>query len=442
MSNTVNEILDFVKENDVKFVKLAFCDLFGIQKNISILSNQLEVAFSEGVLFDASSIKGFTDASNSDLLLFPDASTLTLLPWRPMQGKVIRFFCEIRKPDGSIYESDSRNILKNTIKQCNELGLNPKIGTECEFYLFKTDTEGNPTLVPHDEGSYLDINPMDKGENVRREICLYLEEMGFFPETSHHEQGPGQHEIDFLCSDAITAADHFLNFKSMVKAIASRNGLYASFMPKPIETESGNGVHVNLSLIKDGKNLFENIIEHPNELTSKFIAGVLKYIREISLFLNPIPNSYKRLGTFEAPAYISWSSQNRSQLIRIPTAKKNHARMEIRSPDACINPYLAFSLIISAGLRGIKDNEELPEPINCNLYTATTEILKTVEKLPETLGESIKAAKESSFIIDVLGKEITDKMIACKEEEHKKYLSALEDKENHHFMLSQYFQKL
>ena len=234
MTYAVREVLQFIKENDVKFIRLAFCDLFGTQKNISIMPNELERAFKEGVSFDASVIKGFADVSKSDLLLFPDPTTLSVLPWRPQQGRVVRFFCDIRTPEKEKFIYDSRDILRNTIKKCIAKGYTPYIGTECEFYLFKTDEEGEPTMVTHDKGGYFDIAPIDKGENIRREICLCLEEMGISPESSHHEQGPGQNEIDFKYSDSLTAADNFITFKSVVKAIAARNGLFASFMPKPI----------------------------------------------------------------------------------------------------------------------------------------------------------------------------------------------------------------
>lgn len=427
MTYAVKEVLQFIEENDVKFIRLAFCDLLGTQKNISIMPNELERAFKEGVSFDASAIKGFADVSKSDLLLFPDPSTLSVLPWRPQQGRVVRFFCDIRTPEKEKFVCDSRDILRNMIKKCVIKGYTPYIGTECEFYLFKTDEEGEPTMITHDKGGYFDIAPIDKGENIRREICLCLEEMGIKPESSHHEQGPGQNEIDFKYSDSLTAADNFITFKSVVKAIATRNGLFASFLPKPIADESGNGLHINLSLLKNGTNIFENN-KWEQENAKNFIAGILSKAKEITAFLNPLVNSYKRFGKFEAPKYISWSHQNRSQLIRIPAATGEKTRMELRSPDSSINPYIAFSLIIGAGLYGIENSIELPEAVNENLYTTSDEVLNNIEKLPESLEEAINIAKNSEFIKDIIGEEVLKRYIELKEIEIKEYLNA-SDKE-------------
>lgn len=428
MTYAVREVLQFIKENDVKFIRLAFCDLFGTQKNISIMPNELERAFKEGVSFDASAIKGFVDVSKSDLLLFPDPSTLSVLPWRPQQGRVVRFFCDIRTPEKEKFIYDSRDILRNMIKKCMAKGYTPYIGTECEFYLFKTDEDGEPTMVTHDKGGYFDIAPIDKGENIRREICLCLEEMGISPESSHHEQGPGQNEIDFKYSDSLTAADNFITFKSVVKAIATRNGLFASFMPKPIADNSGNGLHINLSLSKNGTNIFENNNKWEQENVQSFIAGILSKAKEITAFLNPLVNSYDRFGKFEAPKYISWSHQNRSQLIRIPAATGEKTRIELRSPDSAINPYIAFSLIIGAGLYGIENSIKLPEAINENLYTASEEILSNIDTLPESLEEALNIAKNSEFIKEIIGEEVLDRYIELKEIELRENLNA-NDKE-------------
>ena len=428
MTYAVREVLQFIKENDVKFIRLAFCDLFGTQKNISIMPNELERAFKEGVSFDASAIKGFAYVSKSDLLLFPDPSTLSVLPWRPQQGRVVRFFCDIRTPEKEKFIYDSRDILRNMIKKCMAKGYTPYIGTECEFYLFKTDEDGEPTMVTHDKGGYLDIAPIDKGENIRREICLCLEEMGISPESSHHEQGPGQNEIDFKYSDSLTAADNFITFKSVVKAIATRNGLFASFMPKPIADNSGNGLHINLSLSKNGTNIFENNNKWEQENVQSFIAGILSKAKEITAFLNPLVNSYDRFGKFEAPKYISWSHQNRSQLIRIPAATGEKTRIELRSPDSAINPYIAFSLIIGAGLYGIENSIKLPEAINENLYTASEEILSNIDTLPESLEEALNIAKNSEFIKEIIGEEVLDRYIELKEIELRENLNA-NDKE-------------
>lgn len=409
MSYTVQEVLQFVRENDVKFIRLAFCDLFGSLKNISIMVDELPRAFEEGVSFDASAILGFSDVVRSDLFLVPDPSTLCALPWRPSDGRVIRFFCDIRNPDGTLYSCDVRSRLRHAVRRLELSGYTPKLGTECEFYLFKTDESGDPTRIPHDRGGYFDISPVDRGENIRREICLCLEEMGIRPETSHHEQGPGQNEIDFKYDDALPAADNFMTFKSMVKAIASRNGLYASFLPKPIADRSGNGVHLNISLIKQGENIFAN--SQNREESEHFIAGLLARISEITAFLNPIENSYDRFGVFEAPRYISWSHQNRSQLIRIPAASREKMRMELRSPDSAMNPYIAFALVLAAGLEGMENKTPLPAPTELNLYTEESAHLP---ELPRSLDTALECAEQSAFVKNVLGEELLTRYIRHK----------------------------
>lgn len=418
---TVQEVLQFVRENDVKFIRLAFCDLFGTLKNISVMADELPRAFEEGVSFDASAILGFSDVVRSDLFLVPDPSTLCALPWRPSDGRVIRFFCDVRNPDGTLYACDVRSRLRNAVRRLELSGYTPKLGTECEFYLFQTDEKGIPTHTPHDRGGYFDISPIDRGENIRREICLCLEEIGIHPETSHHEQGPGQNEIDFKYNDALPAADHFMTFKSMVKAIAARNGLYASFLPKPIPGKSGNGVHLNISLVKQEENIFADSKYH--EESEHFIAGLLARIPEITAFLNPIENSYERFGEFEAPRYISWSHQNRSQLIRIPAASREKMRMELRSPDSAMNPYLAFSLVLAAGLEGIEQKTPLPAPTDLNLYTEESAHLP---ELPRSLGAALDCAEQSSFVKTVLGEEVLARYIRHKRTEHGKNVDYFE----------------
>ncbi len=417
MTNTANEVLEFIRENDVKFIRLGFCDPFGIQKNISIMADELIEAFENGILFDASAIKGFSDVTRSDLLLFPDPSTITVLPWRPEPGRVVRFYCDIKNPDKSAFTHDSRYILKRMIKRCEDLGYVCKIGAECEFYLFNTDENGEPTFNTLDYGGYLDIAPLDKGENIRREICLCLDEMGLRPETSHHEQGPGQNEIDFKFSDALTCADNLLTFKSVVKAIASRNGLYASFMPKPLQSNSGSGLHVNISLSKNGQNIFKNKDGEHSTVAESFIAGILQKTPEITLFLNPIANSYERLGRFEAPKYVSWSHQNRSQLIRIPAAIGERVRMELRSPDPSVNPYLAFALIIGAGLEGIEKELPLPASVDADLYNADEVLTKELTLLPDSLDAAIKLAEGSELVKRVIGAAMLEKYLTFKKEE-------------------------
>ncbi len=427
MDFTSTEVLQFIEENDVKFVRLMFCDIFGNVKNISILSSELSRAFEHGISFDASAIHGFMNVDESDLVLFPNPATLSVLPWRPQQGRVVRFFCDIRRPDGTPFEGDGRHLLRNAERKVKEAGYSCKIGAECEFYLFETDENGYETLIPHDKGSYFDVAPLDRGENVRRDICLTLEEMGIQPESSHHEQGPGQNEIDFKYSDPLNTADNLITFKTVVKTIASINGLFASFLPKPIPHAGGNGLHINMSLFRNGSNIFHTGDGEHSAAAESFIAGILNRAREISAFLLPIPNSYARLGSFEAPKYVSWSHQNRSQLIRIPAGSGEFSRMELRAPDPSCNPYFVFTLLMLAGLEGIQNNTPLPPSYNIDLYHAEAEQLKTLPQLPENLEEAIVLAQDSLFLKSAFPSKIADIYLAHKVKEWEKY-TASQDK--------------
>lgn len=392
MLYTEEDVYSYVEQEDVKFIRLAFCDISGRQKNISIMPQELKRAFSQGISFDASAIAGFGSVVESDLFLFPIPSTLSLMPWRPSRGKVVRMFCKIRYPDGRPFPLDCRALLGRAIREARDLGLTVQIGAEFEFYLFKTDVDGNPTTQPFDHAGYMDMAPEDKGENIRREICLTLESMGILPESSHHEEGPGQNEIDFRYSDAMTAADNALLFASTVRAVAVSNGLYADFSPKPIAGEAGNGLHINVSLLQSGD----------RSVTQHFMAGILDHIREMTAFLNPSEASYRRLGEKKAPRYVTWSPENRSQLIRIPAAQGQYKRMELRSPDPTVNPYLAYALVIFAGLDGVKRGLLPPEPVNVNLYTAGPEVTGSLQALPQTLAEAKRVAAESEFIRSTL----------------------------------------
>lgn len=391
-----DDVLEFIEQEDAKFIRLAFCDIHGKLKNISVMPDEIKRAFSDGISFDASAIDGFDTEEKSDLFLFPVPSTLNVLPWRPSQGKVVRMFCNIKYPDGRPFELDSRLILENAVKYAKDNGLSIYFGTEFEFYLFKADENGNPTDIPFDNAGYFDVAPEDKGENVRREICLTLLEMGMKPECSHHEEGPGQNEIDFKYSDAITAADNAINFITVVKAAALSNGLFADFSPKPIKNYSGNGLHINMSIKSDDG----------EDYTDRFIAGIMAHIKEMTAFLNPCENSYKRLGEKKAPKYITWSRENRSQLIRIPAATGEYKRIELRSPDPTVNPYLAFALLIYAGVDGILTKKKLRNSTDINLYTADKSVTKNLDVLPQTLKEAVEAAKNSEFISKVLPKEL------------------------------------
>ena len=401
MKHTAQDILIYVVDNDVKFVRLAFCDIFGNQKNISVFAGDLPYAFEQGVCFDGSSIAGFMNTEESDLVLWPDPDTMTILPWRPTEGRVMRMYCEITLPNGRPFAGNSRGYLQSVVKRAKAMGLRCDVGCECEFYLFQTDEHGNPTRIPLDIGGYFDIPPLDKGENIRREICFAIEEMGLHPEHSHHESGNGQNEIDCRYAGPLKTADNVMTFKQIVRAIAMRNGLHASFLPKPLPQQAGSGLHINLSLYMDGKNLFEGDIA-PDSIAGSFMAGVLAHSRELTVFTNPLPNSYQRFGCDEAPRYVSWSRQNRSQLVRIPMVKGDNCRMELRSPDPACNPYLAIGLILAAGLDGIEQRMVLQPPVNRNLFEAAEAKGLGLETLPATLEEAVQVAEESEFLRRVL----------------------------------------
>lgn len=398
MKYSEQEVIQYVQEEDVKFIRLAFCDVFGRQKNISIMPKELPRAFKYGIAFDASSITGFGDETHSDLMLHPDPETLTLLPWRPEHGKVVRMFSGISYPDGRPFECDTRNLLKKAVADAEKLGYYFSFGAEQEFYLFTLDENGYPTKFPYDKAGYMDIAPDDRGENIRREICLTLEQMGICPESSHHEEGPGQNEIDFRYSDAVTAADNAMTFRTVAKTTAHRNGLYADFSPKPLSDKPGNGFHINVS-VKDTSH---------SDCLSHMIAGILEKIRDITIFLNPTENSFQRFGHDKAPRYISWSRENRSQLVRIPAAVDEYRRAELRSPDPSANPYLAFALIIYAGIYGIENNLELPDAVNYNLYKADKAFLARLKELPKDTVEAREVALFSSFVQEHIPDAILD----------------------------------
>ena len=389
MGYSKEEVIQYVAEEDVKFIRLAFCDVFGRQKNISIMPEELERAFEYGIAFDASAITGFGDEAHSDLFLHPDPETLTWLPWRPEHGKVVRMFCFITYPDGRPFECDTRSLLKRAVSDAAEAGYTFYFGAEQEFYLFELDDRNMPTKIPYDRAGYMDIAPEDRGENVRREICLTLEQMGIRPESSHHEEGPGQNEIDFRYTGALRAADNVMTFQTVVRTVARRNGLYADFSPKPLENEPGNGFHINMSVRPDSSS--ENL--------THMIAGVLGRIIPMTVFLDPSQDSYRRLGRRKAPRYVSWSAENRSQLVRIPAAASSEfRRAELRSPDPSANPYIAFALLIWAALGGIVDRAELPPPVDANLFKADQKTVAGLQKLPGSLADAKSAAKSDGFI--------------------------------------------
>ena len=385
---TNEDVMELMEEENVKFIRLAFFDVFGNQKNIAIMPGELPRALKYGISIDASAIHGFSTEEKSDLFLKPDVSTVSIVPWRPVDGRVVRMFCDICYPDGRPYEKDTRYMLKQAVKAAAEKKVRVNFGPELEFYVFRKDENGNRTTEPIDHAGYMDCEPMDRGDNIRREICFTLIDMGITPEASHHEQGPGQNEIDFRYSDAMTTADNTSTFKWAVRSICESNGLSADFSPKPLKDAPGNGMHINMSVeCEDGV-----------DRSPAFMAGIMKYIRDITLFLDPREESYSRLGRQKAPEYVSWSEQNRSQLIRIPASEEERRRIELRSPDPSCNPYLAYTLLIYAGLSGIEENLEPAPSLDMNLFTADAAVTDGLARLPETLQAAAAVAERSEFV--------------------------------------------
>ncbi|HHW48243.1 MAG TPA: type I glutamate--ammonia ligase [Clostridiaceae bacterium] len=424
-----DDIVRIVREQDVKFIRLQFTDILGTLKNLAITSEQLEKALDNKCMFDGSSIEGFVRIEESDMYLRPDPNTFVIFPWRPQVGRVARLICDVYNPDGTPFEGDPRYVLKRAVNKAAEMGFDIfNVGPECEFFLFLTDDEGNPTTKTHDKGGYFDLGPVDLGEDARRDMVLALEEMGFEIEASHHEVAPGQHEIDFKYNDALSTADAILTFKLVVKTIAQRHGLHATFMPKPIFGINGSGMHVNTSLFKNGKNVFydENDPLRLSEYAYWFIGGLMKHIRSITALTNPLVNSYKRLVPgYEAPVYIAWSAKNRSPLIRIPTAEGDFTRVELRCPDPACNPYLALAAILTAGLDGIKNKIQPPPPVNRNIYEMTEEqkASEGVYQLPANLKEAVEEMSKSELVREVLGDHIFNKYIEAKTKEWNDYTS-------------------
>ena len=428
------DIFRMVEEEDVEFIRLQFTDMFGMLKNVAITAGQLEKALNNRCVFDGSAIEGFVREEETDMYLHPDLDTFTIFPWRPQQGKVARLVCDVYGPDGTPFEGDPRYILKKVLKEAEELGFYFNVGPECEFFLFHTDEEGRPTTKTHEMAGYFDVAPIDLAENVRRDIVLNLEEMGFEIESSHHEIAPAQHEVDFQYEKGLKAADNILTFKMAVKSIAKQHGLHATFMPKPKAGVNGSGMHINMSLEdKLGKNLFADTDDKLglSRLAYEFMAGILAHIKSMCLLTNPIVNSYKRLiPGYDAPVYIAWSrATNWGQIVRIPSSRGASTRLELRSPDSAMNPYLALAACLAAGLDGIKNHMELPEPVVQNIYAMDEETIKErgIDHLPETLGEAIDEFEEDVFLRNVLGDHIFYKYLEAKKEEWNVFRSQVTD---------------
>lgn len=406
------DILDFIEENDVKFIRLQFCDLFGQNRNISVSFSEFERALNEGLMFRSSSVPGYETSGETELVLIPDPDTIKLLPWRPTQGSVARVLCSVSRPDGSFFHGDSRQTLINTLKATDNLGIEFEIGAKIEFYLFEMNDDG-PTLKPVDEAGFFDLAPLDKGENTRREIILTLEEMGFQITSSHHDAGKGQHQIDFSMSDPLTCADNIQTFKTVVKTIAERNGMHASFMPKPLTEEPGSGMHIVITAFKDNKNLFTSKDGNLTQDALYFAGGINQELSAISAFANPIVNSYKRIvGGFSAPDNLEWKPEKENAVIRVPDHPSKINRLIIRNPDPAANAYLLLALLIQAGMNGIE------EKINPNEFDVD---------LPITLDEALDFAESSEFITDVIGEDIKRDYIKAKREEAREYLSTVHD---------------
>lgn len=423
---TREDILRMVKEEDVEFIRLQFTDLFGNMKNIAVTSSQLEKALDNQCMFDGSSIEGFVRIEESDLYLHPDLSTMTIFPWRPQQGKVARLICDVYYPGGEPFEGDPRYILKCAVSEAEKLGYTFEVGPECEFFLFHTDENGLPTTLSHEKATYFDLGPIDLGENARRDMVLTLEDMGYVIEASHHEVASAQHEIDFRYDEGLATADNIMTFKLAVKTIAKRHGLHATFMPKPKYGVNGSGMHINMSLSKDGKNIFHDAND-PMGLSREayyFIGGIMKHIKAITAITNPLVNSYKRLVPgYEAPVYMAWSATNRSPLIRIPSTRGEGTRIELRSPDPSANPYLALAVCLRAGLHGIAEKIDPPSSVDRNIFEMSPAERKQlgIEELPGTLFEAIAELEKDAFIQEVLGSHVSRRYIAAKKKEWQEY---------------------
>ncbi|MEK3953238.1 glutamine synthetase [Psychrobacillus psychrotolerans] len=418
---TKEDIKKFVQEHEVNFIRLQFTDILGTIKNVEIPVGQLDKALDNKMMFDGSSIEGFVRIEESDMYLVPDLDTWVVFPWITGKGKVARLICDVNKADGTPFAGDPRNNLKRVLKEMEELGFTSfNLGPEPEFFLFKLDAAGEPTLELNDHGGYFDLAPMDLGENCRRDIVLELEEMGFEIEASHHEVAPGQHEIDFKYADAVTACDNIQTFKLVVKTIARKHGLHATFMPKPLFGVNGSGMHFNVSLFKGKNNAFydESAEIGLSETAMQFMAGVLKHVQSFTAITNPLVNSYKRLVPgYEAPCYVAWSGQNRSPLIRIPSSRGVSTRIEVRSVDPAANPYLAMAVILQAGLDGIKNKLTPPPAVDRNIYVMTEEerIENGIHNLPPTLHAAVQELGKNEIIRGALGEHIYANFVEAKE---------------------------
>ena len=421
---TREEILQMVEDEDVEFIRLQFTDMFGAIKNIAVTARELPRALNNRCMINGEQIAGMDMEKGSDLYLSPILDTFAILPWRPQQGKVARMICDLYFPDGTPYKNSPRYILENVAGKAQEEGYTCYIDPECEFFLFHTDDNGNPTTVTHEQAGYLDISPLDLGENARRDMVLTLEDMGMEVESSHHEAAPAQHEIDFRYGEIRKIADCITTFKMAVRIVAKRHGLHATFMPKPKAEANGSGMHIQFSLIKDGENVFE-CADRPGELSEEayyFIGGLLAHSKEMALITNPLVNSYKRLVPgYDAPTELTWTENNQNSLVRIPVTRGEGIRVELRSPDASANPYVVLAVCLAAGLDGIKN--KITPTKSSNLAAQDQQ----AEHLPETLKEAIDYFESSSWVKEVLGEEFCRQYVAAKKNEWLRYTRQVTD---------------
>ncbi|RYI32037.1 type I glutamate--ammonia ligase [Bacillus infantis] len=437
---TKDDIKRIAEEENVKFIRLQFTDILGTIKNVEIPISQLEKALDNKMMFDGSSIEGFVRIEESDMLLYPDLSTWVVFPWTAEKGKVARLICDIYNPDMTPFDGDPRNNLRRILDEMKELGFTDfNLGPEPEFFLFKLDQQGEPTLELNDNGGYFDLAPTDLGENCRRDIVLELEEMGFEIEASHHEVAPGQHEIDFKYADALTACDQIQTFKLVVKTIARKHGLHATFMPKPLFGVNGSGMHCNMSLFNEGKNSFYDTTGNLelSDTARQFIAGIIKHAPAFTAVTNPTVNSYKRLVPgYEAPCYVAWSARNRSPLIRIPASRGMSTRVEVRSVDPAANPYLAMAVLLKAGLDGIKNKLTPPAPVDRNIYVMNKEerVAEGIEDLPATLAQALDQLKSNEIMVSALGEHIFEHFIEAKEIEWDMFRTQVHPWEREQYM--------
>lgn len=426
MSLTKEDVLKEAYDKGIKFIRLQFTDIFGVLKNVAITIEQLEKALDGEMMFDGSSIEGFARIEESDMYLHPDPNTFLIFPWRPTDGGVARLICDVYDPEGRPFEGCPRSTLKKVIAEAEDMGFMFNVGPELEFFLFQTDLEGRPTTITHDKAGYFDLTPVDLGESARRDMVLALEQLGFEIEASHHEVAPGQHEIDFKYSDALDTADKIATFRFVVRTVAQRHGLHATFMPKPIYGIAGSGMHTNQSLFRNGKNAFYEP-EGPLQLSSDayhYMAGLMKHARSFTAITNPTINSYKRLVPgYEAPCYIAWSGRNRSPLIRIPAKRGASTRVELRSPDPSCNPYLALAVQLKAGLSGIKEKLQPPASVDLNIYEMSNEERKAhgIHSLPGSLLEALQELARDDVMREALGEHIFNRYIEAKMKEWERF---------------------